>query len=174
MTIFFGTSTTKPKGPKRPTEQQPLRSGPCRPSSQGPTVAVQPLPLNPGQKASQPHGPPPQGGHPFQPALPLYSHGAPPRNDPQWNPSTQPSPTSGCTILPRREDWDMRAAMNVVCSARDASLSALISSKLDSIITLIDGDRFSGDERELGRSPIFTSSRRVCLTDFSGVSDSGT
>ena len=147
MTIFFLASTTKPKGPKRPVEQQPLHSGPCRPSSQGPS----------GWKASQPHGPPPQGGHPSQPSLPLYAQGAHPWNDPQWNPSTQPSPPFGCTALPRLEDWDMGAAMSVDCSARDASLSTLISSKLDSVITSIDGDRFSGDERELGRSLTFAS-----------------
>lgn len=34
---------------------------------------------------------------------------------------------------------------------RGVALCDLISTKLDSVITLIDGERFSGDERELGK-----------------------
>lgn len=34
---------------------------------------------------------------------------------------------------------------------RGAALCDLISTKLDTVITLIDGERFSGDERELGK-----------------------
>jgi len=42
---------------------------------------------------------------------------------------------------------------NTDCRDRGAALCDLISSKLNTVLTLIDGEKFSGDERELGTSP---------------------
>lgn len=59
-------------------------------------------------------------------------------------------PNSVKTLQVARQPLDQSRENAITVSNPDPALCDLISSKLDAIITSIDGESFSGDERELG------------------------
>lgn len=128
---------------KRPPPCRAAQSGSSNPSPPStPPILPQSRPLRPA-----PSDPPPYALYP-----------------PERNPPRTLAPTS--TTQPRQNGPASRVAVDSSQATRDGpkqwqpkvpdalrhrrSLCDLISSKLDAVITSIDGEVFSGDERELG------------------------
>lgn len=75
-----------------------------------------------------------------------------------WNSSAggpqSPDPPV-CIGKPRKQSLDQRKEAPQDSFSRDPALCELISSRFNAIITSIDGENFSGDERELGEKFVF-------------------
>ncbi|KAI9792206.1 MAG: hypothetical protein M1816_002746 [Peltula sp. TS41687] len=165
MTIFFGKANTKAKRLKNPASNHttstlhPPVSSQALVCTSSPSVSAyppyiaypSPSPV-PGRTNIQPPPPslpppPPPGPVASQPSYsshyPLYAEGRWQGGlGAQW-PSAGPAPLSAA--IPGINT----GALCTEYLNRGAALCDLLSTKLDSVITSIDGERFSGDEREL-------------------------
>ena len=167
MTIFFGKRQTKSKSKRTETPRythakteylnnRPGATSQALVCSPGPRMP--PAPLCPPSFA-QPQWTLAQGQQQLQgsTAPPLYSPYQPPRPiDGRVRPDLKSQSMSNLplilsgdlgTVTKSASEWHCKSTDYL---NRGAALCDLISSKFDSILTSIDGEKFSGDERELG------------------------
>ncbi|KAI9843625.1 MAG: hypothetical protein M1837_006207 [Sclerophora amabilis] len=141
-----------------PIQQPPIPQIACQNGASLPSSYSQPAlsrprrssPVNPGWARSQPTIPlaGPAVSQPFLPPQTPPSRGLVGKTDATWKSFTNLAATlTGPTFTTTDcGEWHQKGAGYI---NQGAALCDLIGSKLDSVITLIDGERFSGDEREL-------------------------
>ena len=169
--MFFGASDSNPKRRKRPPDpvfvaigsiQQALQCNTAPAAGRGssqmpPRQTGPPRPVNPGWVAAPPPpmpcaGPPPPQPHfsTSQAPPPGYRHAATWRVPaPQAPPPDAPMHQTGPLLNPWQGD------IGEPMAPRDPLLE-LITSKFNAVITSIDEEKFSGDERDLSNAPCHT------------------
>ncbi len=166
---IFGSQNSKPKRLQRPPDPvlaqiaalplqrppaQPLpaqtHTVPCRPPTQKLISYTSAPPIiHPGRSTSRPHAQRPQGAQPPQqyrpPQLPRPTVApcttlSPVATPPATCAATAPAPQPGAWLAQGSQRRNV-----------DSQLCRLISSKFESVLTLIDSDQFNGEEHELGQ-----------------------
>lgn len=164
---FFGKNKRRPSSPKASRGRKPINNNHDKKSqvcqTQTSMNLAPPPPYLPPAPIQVNIWPPPQSPYRYpHPGITasqakLHTQPSPPRH-PFYNHNVK---GRSCTNLPTAApnpnlysskngigEWQHRTAD---CLSQGVGLCDLISSKLDTVITLIDGERFSGDERELGK-----------------------